>query len=192
MKAKLKNRSGMTLMEIMVSILILTILVVGMGTGMSTALEVYKKANFESKSATLADTVNTSMSDVLHYAQNVDATGESPIFTNVDSNLLKVCFAIKDPDANGAGVLCLRNASNKDVLLFSRGTYGSLGIRNLKVVFCQEQEDEVVTINRIGENGGTLSTAHGSFFYITYEIVETTDPTMVRQVESIVRPITYL
>lgn len=192
MKAKLRNKSGLTLMEMLVSILILTMLVVGMGTGMNTALEVYKKSNFESKSATLADTVNTAMSDVLHYALDVDTTGANgPVFTNVDNNLLKVYFCIKEPDANGAGVLCLKNAS-KEVLLFSRGTYGSLAIKNLSVTFCQEKEDEVVTINRIGESGGTLSTAHGSFFYITYEIVDTTDTTLVRQVENIVRPISYL
>ena len=188
MKAKLRNKSGLTLMEMLVSILILTMLVVGMGTGMNTALEVYKKANFESKSATLADTVNTAMSDVLHYALDVNPEAENgPTFTNVDSNLLKVYFCIKEPDANGAGVLCLKNAS-KEVLLFSRGTYGSLAIKNLNVTFCYEQEDEV---NRIGD-GGTISAAHGSFFYITYDIVETTDTTLVRQVENIVRPISYL
>ena len=189
MKAKLRNKSGLTLMEMLVSILILTMLVVGMGTGMNTALEVYKKSNFESKSATLADTVNTAMSDVLHYALDVDTTGSNgPVFTNVDNNLLKVYFCIKEPDANGAGVLCLRNASDKDVLLFSRGTYGSLAIKKLKVVFCQNEEENV---ERIGGKG-QLSTAHGSFFYITYEIVDTTDATLVRQVENIVRPISYL
>lgn len=196
MKAKLRNKSGLTLMEMLVSILILTMLVVGMGTGMNTALEVYKKSNFESKSATLADTVNTAMSDVLHYALDVNPEAENgPTFTNVDNNLLKVCFAIKKLDADeddtnedSMGILCLKNATGKEVLLLSRGTYGSLAIKNLKVVFCQDEEENV---ERIGGKG-QLSTAHGSFFYITYEIVDTTDATLVRQVENIVRPISYL
>lgn len=88
---KLKSKAGMTLMEMMVSLLIMVLLVLAMGTGMNAGVRVYNDANFESNSASLAANINTALTDMLRYAQDVKTpTGEGApdfVFTNLEYGL---------------------------------------------------------------------------------------------------------
>ena len=65
---KLASKSGLTLIEMLVTILILVFLVLGIGTCMDSALNIYDEAKFESNSASMANIVNTSLADILRYS----------------------------------------------------------------------------------------------------------------------------
>lgn len=90
---KLKTSKGFTLIEVLVSMLILTFLVIGMGPGMKTAVTVYRESLFQSNSTALIGAVNTTLSDVLRYAENVTVTDEGDVlFTNTEYGLKDACF----------------------------------------------------------------------------------------------------
>ena len=227
---KLKSKSGMTLMEMMASLLILTLLVTAMGTGMDTAMNVYGDAMFESNSASLAGIVNTALSDVLRHAQDVktknldaneffvDATGAQVpnvgfVFTNLEYGVRDAYFQTKNGTDITKGVLILRtlhteNGSDEDaseedtfeddasgesgskqiveVELVNPGAYINLFITNFEVTYVAPGAVSAIELN----DGSTVNTKRGGYFYITYDIRSSTAPddtTKVRKVETIVR-----
>ena len=126
---KLKNKAGMSLMEVMVALLVMVLLVVGMGTGMDAGMRVYGDATFEANGATLAGYLNTALTDVLRYAQDIKTDGEKITFTNLELGLRNAYIA---PDANG--ILFINSADGDDGFdskaLVSSGAYAKLIIKN--------------------------------------------------------------
>lgn len=103
---KRRSSGGFTLMEVLVSMLILTFLIIGMGPGMKTALSVYRESTFQSGSTALIGTLNATLEDVLRYAEDIEPlTGESETvvrFTNLDYGLQGahfLCWEATDTDA---------------------------------------------------------------------------------------------
>ena len=85
---KLTSKGGFTLIEMLATLLILVFLVLGIGTGMDSALRIYDEARFESNSAAMANIVNTSLGDILRYSENLTTPGDEEFF--VDSSNTKV------------------------------------------------------------------------------------------------------
>lgn len=173
---KLKTGSGMTLLEILVSLLILTLLVTAMGTGMNSAMRVYREARFESESAALAGIINTTLGDVLRYAEDIKAHSKGFIFTNVEYGARDVSLCVID------GILCLDDRSSQAALV-NTGAYPDLEISLLQAVYIAPGAAETITL----KDGTTINTKRGGFFYITYQIASTTDSTQIREVETVVR-----
>lgn len=187
---KLTSNSGMTLMEMLASLLILVLLVTAMGTGMDTAQEIYRASIFESDSASLAGIVNTALGDVLRYAENIrvpegmDAAGNPVdegigfVFTNTSYGVRDVYFQTKAGDDATGGILTLRSLrfgegshSILETELVNAGAYPDLEITNFKIAYVEPGAE--------GKRGG--------YFYITYTIQNSENPIKTRDVETIVR-----
>lgn len=187
---KRNGKSGMTLLEMLVSLLILTLLVTAMGTGMELARKIYEDAVFESESAALAAIVNTALGDVLRYAENVhtpedrDAVGNPVgdtvgfVFTNTEYGLPDVYFQTGSGADKDGGILILRSlrlgegsCSIQETPLVNSGAYPNLEITNFSATY--------VVPGSEGKRGG--------YFYITYTIRNCRDPAKIRQIETIVR-----
>ena len=165
---KLKNRSGMTLMEMLVSILILVMLVVAMGTGMNSGMRIYEDAIFESNSATLANIVNTTLSDILRYCEvkefsNPYVPDQEFVITNLDYGIKDAYFLLGDGEDQS--ILQMKNTHNKSVVdLVNTGSSPDLKISEFKIIY-----------NDTG------------YFQIEYKITSRVNEEKVREVTSVVR-----
>lgn len=126
---KLKNSEGFSLIETMAALFIVVLLIVAMGTGMSSATKIYNEAIYASDCNALANVLNTAISDILRYAQTVrkpmpnkpfvDRAGEhfvnqegtivtldgqEYVFTSMDYGIQDAYFYIAYRDADGDGI----------------------------------------------------------------------------------------
>ena len=127
---KLKNQAGMSLMEVMVALLIMVLLVVGMGTGMDAGMRVYSDATFEANGATLAGYLNTALTDVLRYTQDIKspaASGDPCTFTNLELGLRN---AYIKPNENGILYIYSTDNGFTPKALVNTGAYTGLKIKD--------------------------------------------------------------
>ena len=81
MKHKLRSRRGMTLTEVLMALLILSLVTVGMAAGIGASLQVYRQATEASDAQMLASTLSTALMDELRYARDISGT-TNPTFTS--------------------------------------------------------------------------------------------------------------
>lgn len=199
--SKLKNNSGMTLIEMLCVLLILVILIMGMGSTMDAGTRIYQEAIFESDSATLAGILNTAMGDILRYSRDielnnkVDSQGHPQYFVTSDGSYLlpdQVGFVFSNweygildayfhtpvyADGTSKGVLQMLNLRNSDVVeLVNTGAYPDLVISNLVVTYVEE--------GAANPSGGTL---RGGYFEIEYDIFSEKHSDFKRHVETVIR-----
>ena len=78
---KLRAQRGMTLTELLVALLILSLVTVGVAAGVGTSLRVYRQATAASEAQMLASTLSAALMDELRYARDIQADGS---FTSKD------------------------------------------------------------------------------------------------------------
>ena len=88
---KLTGKAGMSLMEMMASLLILVLLVVGMNTGMTAGLRVYQNSKNVTDRAMLTSSINTKLTDILRYTE-VRTVNNKTLYTNLEYGLWDVTF----------------------------------------------------------------------------------------------------
>ncbi|MDD4844932.1 MAG: prepilin-type N-terminal cleavage/methylation domain-containing protein [Anaerotignum sp.] len=94
---KLCNGKGFSLFESIVALLIISLLTIGVATGVNTAASVYKKSLFLSESDVLAATVDTALSDVLRFSSNITEQADGTVqFTNANYSVRNGHFLLKD------------------------------------------------------------------------------------------------
>lgn len=196
--SKLKNNSGMTLIEMLCALLILVVMIVGMGSTMDAGTRIYQEAIFESDSATLAGILNTAMGDILRYSRDVrinEGTAEHPeqgfvssdgsyltsvgfVFSNWEYGILDAYFHTPVyADGTSKGVLQMLNLRNSDVVeLVNTGAYPDLVISNLVVTYVEE--------DAASPSGGTL---RGGYFTVSYDIFSEKNTDLKRHVETVIR-----
>lgn len=198
---KLRNSSGLTLLEMLASLLILVILVVGMGTAMNSGAKLHQEAVFASDSAALARILNTALGDILRYSCNgtdsdldikingqpddqgnpvyfLDAEGQSLtpeevgfVFTNPEYGAADAYFCISE------GVLVLRSLRDHDMReLVNAGAYPNLLISNFEIVYVPE-----------GSLSDTGEVLRGGYFHIRYHICSEIHRELTHSVETAVR-----
>ena len=171
-----QNEQGMTLMELLVCILILSLLVVAMGTGMDTAMKLYGEAQFETDSAMLAGILNTALEDLLADTRNVRVDGEVVRFTSE-------AYGIQDGSLEIAhGMLGLLRQDSWQ-LLVNTGIYPHLAVSRVAVRYGPPGEILELTLL----DGTRVETHRGGVFYVTYRIESKDDPARCRDVELLVR-----
>lgn len=136
----MKHRTkGFTLIETVVSMLIVVMLSLVIVTATRTALNVRSDEEYASESELLAATVNIALGDVLHFAQYTPGTehsGGMPAFTNRGYGILKGHLLLKD------GRFYI-NATDRDdndadatlLSLVSKGTYTSSTITDFTMQY---------------------------------------------------------
>ena len=172
---KLQDPSGMTLMEMLVCILILTLLVTAMGTGMESAMKIYEDSLFESESAALAEILNTAMEDVIRFGREVRADAGELRLSNPE-------YGLQDGTLwEAEGYVYLKSAGSQR-LLVGTGIYGGLRVGDLQARYIPAGSGETLTLL----DGTQIASEAGGFVYITYAV---TEGTHTRQVETVVRPL---
>ncbi len=95
--------AGMTLMEVLAALLVLTLLVTAMGTSLDLMGRLETSSRFAAESDTLAATIQTTLADVLGFGENVEILGDSPVFTNREFGIQKGSLYLEE------GKLCVRD-----------------------------------------------------------------------------------
>jgi len=135
---------------------LMVFLAIGMGVGMSSGTKVYRHATFETDSAMLADTLNSSLGDVLRYCEDLrknpgvfqDSRGEqlmphqAPfVFTNLEYGVQDGYLFLKSDGENG-NVIQLRNLKNSNqVELINAGAYANLVVTDFRMTYVTPEED---------------------------------------------------
>lgn len=185
MMDKLKSKAGLTLMEMMAALLVMVLLVVGMGTGMDSGMRVYQDAQFESSTATLSSVMQTSLSDLLRYAQ-VEA-GDTPhdfSITNKDFGVLNGKFSlvngeikVVNPHDGAKSVVAGIGKNGKDEAKITSFEIDYIGVdpqgRQMKYNPDETDPDAKLVVftgdvSALGENEFLIS--RGGFFHIKYTI----------------------
>ena len=160
-----KWNSGMTLMELLASLLVLTLLMTAMGTSMDAALDSYQDSLFQSNSSMLIGIVNTTLGDLLRYAQDIQISEEGIAFTNAELGVYNGRLTVSED-----GTLQILDLTGRTMDLLNAGVYAGLYIRDFAAVYVPPDTD--------GKRGG--------YFEILYTI-ENGDATKVRHAETVVR-----
>ena len=88
--AKLRSRQGMTLTEVLVALLILSLVTVGVAAGVGASVRVYRQATEASDAHMLASTLSTALMDELRYARDIQADGSFTSDTFGEGSLVGV------------------------------------------------------------------------------------------------------
>ena len=187
---KIASKSGFTLIEMLATLLILVFLILGIDTGMDSAVRVYDEAKFEANSASMANIVNTSLGDILRYSDNLTVAEENTsfkdsagtivpnvefVFTNYEYGVRDAYFSLKDSANKEDGILRMRNLENGNVVeLVNTGAYPDLKIGNFEITYLAKST---------GDDGNPT----GGYFAIEYDVYSTKDESLTRHVEYIIR-----
>lgn len=181
-----KNRKngGFSLIEMMCTLLILVILVMGIGVGMDAGMRIYRDATFESESATLAGILNTSLGDILRYSLDIRETTDEEkaehgsnvkfVFTSIDYGIQDAYFYIPPHVDGGAKGPVQMKSMRKDgyiVELVNTGAYPDLVVYDFEITYSPRADRGI----------------QGGYFEIEYWISSESDPSKTRHVETIVR-----
>ena len=167
--------SGMTLMEVLAALLVLTLLVTAMGTGLDLMARAETSTRFAAESDALASVLQTTLADVLGFAESVREIGGELRFSNRDYGIIhgSICLA--------EGKLCVREDDSEPKLLTGSGIYDDLRISDLKIQFVPPGESGAVT--RL--DGTEVAEIPGGVFYIAFRIENGTG--LFRDYETAVR-----
>lgn len=191
---KHRKNGGFTLIEMICTLLILVILVMGIGVGMDAGMRIYRDATFESESGTLSGILNTSLGDILRYSIDVRETTvtdrqkygndvgiphvEDPtkhyVFTSLDYGIQDAYFYIPPHISGGYMGPVQMKSMRKDgyiVELVNTGAYPDLVVSDFEITYSPRVAPGI----------------QGGYFEISYMISSETDPTKTRSVETIVR-----
>lgn len=164
---KLTGKAGMSLIEMMASLLILVLLVVGMNAGMTAGLRVYQESKVAADRTMLASNINTRLTDILRYAEVKEANGQD-LITNLEYGLWDVTF---DEDEDGKVQVCFWDKTGRQLAkrtpLINSGNYSGFAVSDLNVAY--ETDDK------------------GGYFAISYKLINTGDNSSSDLIEAIVR-----
>ena len=167
--------SGMTLMEVLAALLVLTLLVTAMGTGLDLMARAETSTRFAAESDALASVLQTTLADVLGFAESVRETDGELRFSNREYGITNGRLCLTD------GRLCVREDNSGPKLLTGSGIYDDLRISDLKIQFVPPGESGTVTRLDGTEVGEIL----GGVVYITFRIENGTG--LFRDYETAVR-----
>ena len=123
---KLKNKNGFTLMEMLCCVVIVLLVSMLCGTGVSLALKSLDATTFESNSQMLESTLDIYISDILRHASNITNEDSKITFDNSAYYIQKGSFKIKEV-SHGAGYLSCTSTNPDDsvieMLVANEGVY---------------------------------------------------------------------
>lgn len=152
------RNEGMTLMEVLAALLVLTLLVTAMGTSLDLMGRLETASRFAAESDTLAATIQTTLADVLGFAENL----EGNTFSNREYGIQKGSLCLE------AGKLCVRETEVRPLL--GSGIYGNLAVTELEIQYIPPGE----SADMIRPDGSEIPNVPGGVFYITFRIENST------------------
>lgn len=186
------SKRGISLIETLVTVLIVTLLSVGIGVGINSGLRVYQDSAFLADSGILSDILNTSLEDALQFSNSVtknpgklEDSGRNElssedvpfVFTNYEYGIRDGYFWLEPSGENdSSGILQIKNLITTDKKqLINTGAYPNLGIRNFKIEYFPPD-------SKVGEK-----TVRGDYFSVSYQIYDKRSADRVRDVTATIR-----
>jgi prepilin-type N-terminal cleavage/methylation domain-containing protein len=154
----MRKCDGMTLMEVLAALLVLTLLVTAMGTSLDLMGRAENASKFSAESDALASSLQTVLADVLGFAENL----EDNTFSNREYGIQKGSLCLE------AGKLCVRETEVRPLL--GSGIYGELAVTELEIQYVPEGQSADIT----RPDGREISNVPGGVFYITFRIENST------------------
>ncbi len=149
-----RAKAGFTMIELLVSVVIMVFLAIGMGAGMDSGSKVHRDANFETDSAMLVDTLNSALGDVLRYSKDIrenkdvfqDSLGNQHnhyyvpfVFTNLEYGVQDGYLML---DSEGTKTIQIRSLKNSDQYeLVNVGAYSNLNVTDFHLSYVSPAED---------------------------------------------------
>lgn len=182
MISKITQKSGMTLMEMLISLLVLMLLTAGINTAMAAGTRAYHALSSYTRISVLASNINTALTDILRYSDVnlVEADETDYIITNMEYGIRDAYFGC---DENGFLKIYFLtdSASPKEAKsLVNPGYYfaASSGANSGNPPdFAVKNDLQIIP----------HTDTRGTYFEIKYTIVNTVDSTQYRQIDTIVR-----
>lgn len=185
---RLKSKAGFTLMELLVTIVVLLMLTAGITVSMDAGSKIYRESVFEADSALLAETLNNSLSDVLRNSTGLEEndgtfkddsgnilTKEQVPFT-FDNSSYGVHSAYIQTASSGRKVLMIKSRAGAEPReLVNLGAYPNLSIENYKIEYVHQDTTK---------DGGQK---YGGYIKISYDIKSTQYDSLTRKVETVIR-----
>lgn len=177
-----RTNGGFTMIELLVSVVIMVFLLIGMGVGMDSGGKVYRDASFETDSAMLAETLNNSIGDILRYSR--DVRKNEGIFQDAHGNILtrgKVPFLFTNVEYGVQDAyLCLQDnvfeicdlKGSESVELVNAGAYPNLSVKDFKLTYVSPEEDTA------GNTG---------YAEVSYVIQSLSNPSLSKQISTVIR-----
>lgn len=167
--------SGMTLMEVLAALLVLTLLVTAVGTSLDLMARAETATRFAAESDALASVLQTTLADVLGFGESLRETEEGLRFSNREYGVLNGVLCQEE------GKLCVREAGFEPKLLTGSGIYGDLRLADMKIRYIPAGQSGAVT--RL--DGTEVTEIPGGVCYITFRIENGTG--LFRDYETAVR-----
>lgn len=149
-----RAKAGFTMIELLVSVVIMVFLAIGMGAGLDSGSKVHRDANFETDSAMLADTLNNALGDVLRYSEDIrkntdvvqDSLGNQHnhyyvpfVFTNLEYGVQDGYLTLETKGKPRVQIKSLKNSDAYD--LVNVGAYSNLVVTDFHLDYVSPQED---------------------------------------------------
>lgn len=183
MLKKIKNRAGLTLTEMLVTVAILSLFSAACLTGMTTALSVRRDNIMANDAEILASMVTNYITNELRTASNIDfGTGGQVTYQSNESGFKSVTLMLDD----GRLVMKINDSSSTTVEVFSEAAYSDKSVKRLmldNLKFTQSADNVTVTFDVGYKNVDSteivaLSTAHTEFTVglMNYEAPDSGEP----------------
>ena len=183
-----RSKAGFTLMEALLTLLVLVILTAGISVSITAGVKIYREGIFLSDSALLEDTLSSNLGDILRNATNVevkegifqDSTGNNLSADEIgfvfDNSSYTAKKAYIQPASGGQPVLLIKSISTTETYeLVNMGAYPDLAVENLSITYYPEN------------TSATGSEQYGGYFKISYDIKSTKFDYLKRSVNTVVR-----
>ena len=171
MKNKLRGEAGVTLVEMLASVMLLTMLALMVGAGLGTSMRVYRGVVAQSEAELLLSTAVNALADELRYAWNVvDDEGSPTGWTDFIYNSNSFGDEMRLAYDNGKILVIDINGdkNGENALPFNAGAYGKNagGLEDCKVNFMEITHDQSSNIFTIkleitGADGVSARTPEG-------------------------------
>lgn len=164
-----RNRKGFSLMEMMVTLLILVLLVMGMDSGLRAAIRVYDEAVFYSDSRTLAGMLDTTLSDLFRFSEQIKPVSSVSSEDLYDSMGQKIDYVFTNAEygmndayiewyADIAPNLQLKNLKNSNFYsLLNSGAFPGMSISSFS--YSYNPDEAMYTVHYV------ISSKNGSMSY---------------------------
>lgn len=127
-KTKLIKKDGFSLLESVVSLLIVLTIMVFVTIGINAANRMYRKSLFLSESEILASTIDIALSDILRYSSNGSVnTDGTVVFSNDSYHVVGGNFFVEN------GRIYINTSEDSSIPLLSDKTYSSVEAVSLSI-----------------------------------------------------------
>ena len=113
MKTKLKNKKGFSISELLMVVLILSLIIVILGGGLTVVLNAYNRITLKAEAQTLLSTAITQVSDEFRFASDID-TGDNGHVTFLSATQGCQVYFTNDTSESKRGILIGNTVNTTD------------------------------------------------------------------------------